>query len=292
MFSGTAADLLVKRTFIQFELPKQAPVRRSQSEPRSGVSDPSQFPSVCDDLPHVCETLEVQLLDKVPWIVEEQTSTVATSPGSPRSSVSSDSDVLSVSSACDGPPCSVWPDASAYLLSYGFMPVPVLDHSALMSSIASPSSDMHACCNVKVESRQAAPAMKALVQTEAFNFDWVEDGKRLRSSRTRITRSKALPGGDFVFTVFPQRQSQKRGGASFQAAGGRGYIEVKCSTCHVPCRLVAVVSGTKTQKSLALDFCEDGVVQRVPQTWNFEAGVDAKTDQFTISFSFAPLPGH
>jgi hypothetical protein len=202
---------------------------------------------------------------------------VASCPGSPCSAVSN-SDVISVSCASESLELQVIQlDAAACFLPLGCVPVPILDQSqqsALMQSMG--------CAQAFAEFSEARPV-------EAFNFDWVEDGRRLRSSRTRITRSRALPGGDFVFTVFPQRQSQKRGGASFQASGGRGSIEVKCSTSAAPCRLVAVAMGPKSQK-LSLDFCKDGVVHRVPQTWNFEAGVDSRTDQFTICFSFEPLP--
>ena len=123
-----------------------------------------------------------------------------------------------------------------------------------------------------------APVHYRLINTcleEQHTCEWKIDTKSLRSKNTCLTRTYRPQFGDFVFYIRAKQSSDKRGGRSIGAAGGRGYIDAKLiSTVRgLSTRLLSVsVGGVK--RRVAHDFDTDGQSCRVKGMWSLEEAAE------------------
>ena len=96
-------------------------------------------------------------------------------------------------------------------------------------------------------------------------FLWCEQRKRLQGKKTHVTIPAETPFGKFAIMAFPEPTHPMRGGSSFLAAGGQGFLKVKqLQDNHVfSCQIArATICGCIVQ--INHDFKGDGYICRIP----------------------------
>jgi hypothetical protein len=127
--------------------------------------------------------------------------------------------------------------------------------------------------------------------TSSHKFTWTENARKLNGKCTRITKTQALEIGEFVFTIHAVKDSDERGGSSFQKAKGCGTVHVKCNSDTVRDVILTVSCGTDHVK-VRHDFSTDCIC-RLPKTFNLASVVDARAPEgsgtFCLNFEFAQI---
>ena len=97
---------------------------------------------------------------------------------------------------------------------------------------------------------------------------WREQRKRLQGKKTHVTIPAETPFGKFAIMAFAEPTHPMRGGSSFLAAGGQGFLWVKrLDDDHLlSCRFARVtISGCNVE--INHDFEHDGDMCRIPGLW-------------------------
>merc|ERR1711998_294537 len=100
-----------------------------------------------------------------------------------------------------------------------------------------------------------------------------------------------LPIGEFVFTIHAEKDSDERGGSSFQKAKGRGRVHVKCNSDTIQnVTLTVSLAGTDQRCTVRHNFSV-GCICRLPLVFDFApvlggAASDC-SDGFALEIEFA-----
>jgi len=142
---------------------------------------------------------------------------------------------------------------------------------------------------------------------------WVLEGRKLRGKDTRqshvfsVTMPEAAAAAagregdaegdgsvEFVVMLRPKIKNKRRGGGSFAASEGKGYVEIKC-TVQIDMQLalsVEVGHGGQPHEGLPPfcvlhNFAEDAVC-KLPAEWDFWEEVDPATGNLSVGFHAEP----
>jgi len=140
----------------------------------------------------------------------------------------------------------------------------------------------------------------------AHRVRWTVDAKRLRSSdKVAVSPSFSIPfvAGSFKLMLSPTAVSDRKGGASFKKANGRGQVQLKCEAglgedpggshgklgvrISVGSAWEEVVNSKRWEQStdcVVHDFADVGVVSlpRHSEDYNFTQAVDEASQTFTL----------
>ena len=152
------------------------------------------------------------------------------------------------------------------------------------------------CC-AAIGSPGGTPVHYRLINTcleEQHACEWKIDTKSLRSKNTCLTRTYRPEFGDFLFNIRAQQSSDKRGGRSIGAAGGRGCIDAKLISTvpGLSVRLLSVTVGN-VKRRVAHDFDMDGPSCRVTGMWSLEeAAENSREGAAVLIFRFGIAAVH
>lgn len=147
---------------------------------------------------------------------------------------------------------------------------------------------------------EVPPQPQTLVRTVApdsgaLQVRWTVDARKLRC-RDKIAVSPPFaldsPPGTFRLMLCPKAVSDRKGGASFQKAKGRGFVQVKCEAAlgeaaRGAMSLRVAVGGPggaapEPRGPLRHDFAQCGVCCD-QEEWNFTRAVDEATQTFVVT---------
>jgi len=136
-------------------------------------------------------------------------------------------------------------------------------------------------------------------ESACMRFEWVVGARKLTSSDTHphVSPAFGLDFGDgvvasFKMMIYPHVVNDKKGGASFKKANGRGYIELACEDELRPdvqdVRFrIAIGSGDKRMPArgpVSHNFGEKAVsgLPKKDALWDFTQAVDKATSTFVV----------
>jgi len=145
--------------------------------------------------------------------------------------------------------------------------------------------------------------------SDVFRVSWTVDAKKLRSSdKVAVSPSFSLPTieGSFRMMLCPTATSDRKGGASFKKAKGRGKVHVKCEaapgdvTSSKLVLRISVGSGWDSGRVVAQELCDGGVVHdfaesgvcclpRHHEECHFMQAVDEASQTFAIFLETCPF---
>lgn len=140
-------------------------------------------------------------------------------------------------------------------------------------------------------------------ETKSFQAaEWLVPARKFRSKDTRLSKTFLLPDSqqshdgddrpvdtEYVVTLYPTQASKRRGGASFSASHGRGYIHVKCTAPSDKLeRRISVQIGDSEPSMLSHNFAHDPVC-RLPGEYNFEEHLNETSGNLSVLFEIAIL---
>lgn len=161
------------------------------------------------------------------------------------------------------------------------------------------------------ERREPPPQPQTLVHEQTLNgiarICWTVDAKKLRGSdKVAVSPAFEMPSipGTFRMMLCPKAVSERKGGASFKKAKGRGFVQLKCEAalgeagCGNMTLQICVGSGrpdTPWQSPLKgpvqHNFAENGVCcipSRLEEEWNFSKAVDEASQTFVVCLEILP----
>jgi len=147
-------------------------------------------------------------------------------------------------------------------------------------------------------SPQPQTLLRASSPGGVLHVRWTVDARKLRG-RDKIAVSPPFeldsPRGTFRLMLCPKAVSDRKGGASFQKAKGRGFVQVKCeaalgeATAGVLSLRISVDSGRPgsaaqepSRGPVRHDFAQSGVCCH-EEEWNFTQAVDEASQTFAVS---------
>lgn len=138
--------------------------------------------------------------------------------------------------------------------------------------------------------------------TGVSRVSWVVDAAKLRTSdKVAVSPSFEVADevGPFKLMISPKVVSDRKGGASFKKAKGRGYVQLKCEasegalTRRCLTFSVSVGTGPKAQLEHGLvrhNFADCGVccLPKEFDEWDFSKAVDEATQSFVVCLRVYP----
>lgn len=144
-------------------------------------------------------------------------------------------------------------------------------------------------------------------ESGVFRVCWTVDAKKLKSSN-KVTVSPSFEhpevSGSFKIMLYPKAISDRRGGASFKKAKGKGSVQLKCEaalgkTAGGALSLRVAIGNGRGGRDAALepargpvrhDFSESGVcgLPKHQEEWNFARVVDEASQTFAVVLEFLP----
>jgi len=161
----------------------------------------------------------------------------------------------------------------------------------------------------RAEGREPPPQSQALVKvyspvTGVTTVIWTVDAKKLRGSDKVAVSSPFemdLASGTFKIMLCPKAVSDRKGGASFKKAKGKGFVQLKFDgESVVPVSLnVSVGTGrpdvvwqNPMKDPVIHDFNDCGVCSLQPKNeddWNFMRAVDEPSQTFAVRLEMQPI---
>lgn len=144
------------------------------------------------------------------------------------------------------------------------------------------------------------------VESGCMRLEWVVSARKLVSSDTHpavspafdLSFGEAYPNVPFKLLIHPKVVDDRKGGASFKMAGGRGYVELACeevlpaSAPEVTFR-IAIGTGEKRHPHrgpVSHNFSQKKVcgLPKDQALWNFNTAVDKETKTFAVCLEILP----
>lgn len=120
-------------------------------------------------------------------------------------------------------------------------------------------------------------------------YAFVESMAKLKNADTRITKKTVLPSGEFTFTFYPKRASQKKGGSSFKASKGHCTAQIKFISGLAREVLITVALGGNPPKvQVRHDFSKDSACV-IPDVLDLRKAVDESARNFFVVFGIKAL---
>jgi len=138
------------------------------------------------------------------------------------------------------------------------------------------------------------------VEAACMRLEWVVSARKLSSNDSHphvspafdLSFGPACPRASFKMLIYPLVVNDKKGGASFKKAGGRGYVELACeetlpaSVPEVRFR-IGIGSGEKRSAArgpVAHNFAERAVsgLPKKQGLWDFHTAVDKASNTFVV----------
>jgi len=133
-----------------------------------------------------------------------------------------------------------------------------------------------------------------------LRLEWVVSARKLGSTDTHphvspafeLSFGEVCPNASFKMMIYPLVVSDKKGGASFKKAQGRGYVELACEEAlpeAVPAVRFRIAIGSGDRMSTARgpiehNFAEKAVcgLPKKQALWDFNSAVDRSSQTFVV----------
>lgn len=203
-------------------------------------------------------------------------------------------------------------DAYAYEASNPLTWLPEAPEGAAPASAVTPPPQPASRAGYSMSSWEPPPLRPQVVhrtfnvETGCMCLEWVVSSRKLMSSDTHPAVSPAFdlsfgethPSVPFKMLIHPKVVDDKKGGASFKTAGGRGYVELACEEmlpATVPEVVFRIATGTRERRQqfrgpVSHNFSEKKVcgLPKDQALWNFNTVVDKESKTFVICLEVLP----